>query len=202
MPNPQIGAGAAVSKGLHRYQYALYLAPAGSGASYPVAPLVATEPTGGWVRQGRLKDDTITWNVPKPQFLEGRAGFNKSLQFYVPRQAEMVEVTAELDETDPLVMANLRGQAGYNSLASGAYLGEEFIYKTGQRYAAKMLLVGLDVQAPGPNGNVREDHVFSGSCVVTFAIKDNDAYAGLEFSAVMLDVSSTETFRRRQWEAN
>jgi len=202
MPNPYVGAGAAVSKGLHRYQYALYLAPAVSAATYPPAPLGQTEPVGGWVRQGRLKDDTITFNVPKPQFLEGRAGFNKSLQFYIPRQAEIVEVTADLDESDPLVLANLRGQAGYNSLSSGAYLGEEFIYKTGQRYAAKVLIIGIDVLAGGANGLPREDHIYSGNGVVTFALKDADDHSGLAVSLVLLDVSSVETFRRRQWEAN
>lgn len=202
MPNPLVGSGAPVSKDLRRYAYALYLAPASSGASYPAAPLGATEPTGGWVRQGRLKDDFVTFNIPKPQFLEGRAGFTRSLKFYPVKVAEMIEITMTMDETDPLILTFLRGQGGYNSLSSGSYLGEEFIYKTGKFYASKILFVGIDqMQTAGANGLSRERHIYCGNSVVTFNIKETEDESALEVSAVLLDVSSTETFRDREWEA-
>jgi hypothetical protein len=195
MPNPLVGSGAPVSKGLERYKYAFYLAPASGGATYPANKLgAASEPTGGWVRQGRLREDSITYNVGDLDWLDGRAGFDRSRQWRVPRQAEDVRITVRLDESDPDVQAKLRGSASATYLSSGSNTGYEQIYKAGQYYNAKVLLVGLEVQGAA------ERHIYGGKCVVQFKPVTEDEYQGLDVSIDFLDVSSTETFRDRRWD--
>lgn len=193
MPNPAAGSGPAISKDLRKYVSVLYLATAASGASYPAFKLGNTEPTGGWTRQGRLKDEDITWNVPDPQFLEGRVGFNNSLKFRVVKQAEIPQMTLRFDEADPNVQALLRGSS-YTALSSSIYTGQEFIYKTGQYYSCKVLIVGTDV------ASTREHHVFAANAVVTYKPVTDPAYEGLEAIVTLLDVSSSETFRIREWD--
>jgi hypothetical protein len=193
LPNPLTGGGAPISKDLRKYTWAFYIAPIGSGATFPASRIAGSEPTGGWVRQGRLKDDDVAWNIADPSFLEGRAGFTKSLKWRVVNQAEMPELTARLDESDPVIEAQLRG-ATYTALSSGIYLGEEFIYKTGLFYSCKVLFIGTDVQS------ARENHLYGGNCVVTFKLISDPMYEGLEVKVVFLDVSSTETFRDREWD--
>jgi len=195
MPSPAVGGGAAVSKGKQRYQSALSLAAPGSGATYPADKLGATsEPTGGWVRQGRLLDDTFAWSIGDMEWLNMRAGFTRSLQHKVPRQAEDITLTFRLDEADPDVQAKLRGTTA-TSLSAGTNTGQEYVYKTGSYYAAKVLMVDVSPTTVG----TRERHLYSGSAIVTFKPAREDEYEGLDVQVTFLDVDSTETFRYREW---
>lgn len=195
MPNPATGLGADVSKGLQKFTYALYLCDATSGGVIPPAKLLGAEPASPWVRQGRLVDDGITWNIPDPSFLEGRAGFAKVLKFRVVNQAEIPVMNVELDESDPDVMSRLRGGAANaaTSLSSGAYTGYQYIYQTGKFYAAKALLVGTSVST------TKERHFFAGNAVVTFKEKTGTASDNLEAIIAMLNDASNNAYTTNEW---
>lgn len=195
MPNPAIGSGADVSKGLKKYKYALYVADASGAAVVPANKLgAASEPASPWVRVGRLAGDAITYNIGDLDWLIGRAGFDKSEKWRVVNQAEAAGFTISLDEEDPDVQARLRGTTA-TSLSSGSNTGQEYIYKTGTFYSAKVLLVGLDA-----TGGVREKHVFIGKAVVSFKPTTTDTHDGLDVAIFAIDTSATETFRTREWE--
>ena len=164
MPTPATGLGLAVSKGLKKWTYAFYMAPASGAAAIPAAKLLANEAASPWVRQGRLRSDEFSWNIPEPGFMDGTAGFAKSWQFRIVNEAEKPTVTITLDETDPEVLNRLRGNAAgaATSLSSGAYTGYKYIYQTGLFYNAKVLLVGSGTH------DTTERQVYGGNCYVTF----------------------------------
>lgn len=195
MPNPQVGLGADVSGGLQRYKWALYLADFGGAAVVPTNKLgAASEPAAPWVRQGRLRFDDIAWENTDIEFLKGRAGFQRSVKYNVPRQAEDIGLRIRLDESDPDVQAMLRGDANATALSNGSNTGTEFIYKTGEYYNAKVLLVGVEVQG------IKERHIYLGNCVVTFKPVHEDEYEGVDVVIAAADVDSTETFKDRIWD--
>lgn len=192
---PQLG-GAAISKDLRHYKYALYLGPASSTDNCPVAPLGSTDPASPWVIQGRLKGDAVTWAMTNPSYLEGRTGFENKLNWKVVNKAEDAELTINLDEADPDVLAWLRGETSATSLSSASYTGESFSYKIGKQYLCQALLVGIDVASN------RERHVYSGNASVTFKlISDNEGNAGVTATLMMFDISNTETFRVNEWDS-
>lgn len=195
MPTPLVGQGAAISKGLQRFQYAFYIAAASSGATFPSVKLGASEPTGGWVRVGRLRFDDIGVNIADAQMFEGRAGWAKALQFRAVQQAEDVKFTLDLDERDPDVQSKLRNTTA-TSLSSGSSTGQEFIYKAGQSFAAKVLIVGI---AADPS-STREHHLYMGKTIVTYKLTNQADYEGLQAMVYCSDVSSVETYRDREWD--
>lgn len=195
MPNPATGLGADVSKGLQKFTYALYLSAATGAGAAPVAKLLGAEPPSPWVRQGRLVDDMLNWNIPDPSFLEGRAGFAKVLKFRVVNQAEIPVLNVELDESDPDVMSRLRGGAANAAtvLSSGAYTGYQYIYQTGLFYAAKVLLVGTGVST------TKERHFFAGNAVVTYKEKTGADSDNLEAIIAFLNDASNNAFTVNEW---
>lgn len=196
MPNPLTGSGADISKGLRKYSWALYLAPASGGAVAPPGKLVGAEAAAPWVRQGRLKGDEFAWNVGAPQFLEGRAGFKKVLKFYVVNQAELPKVTVPLDESDPEILNRLRGGAAgaATTLSSGVYEGYKFVYDTGIFYSAKVLLVGT-----GVNGTF-ERQVIGLNAVVLFKFVTNPDSEGVELDVTFLNDSNNDSFTVQDWD--
>lgn len=195
MPSPAVGGGAAVSKGLQIFSYALYLAASGGAAAVPANKLGKdSEPAAPWVRQGRLRDDSWQSNIGDPELFKGRAGWNRSVQFTAVRQAEDISFICRLDESDPDVIAKLRGIAA-TSLSSGSNLGQAFTYKTGETYGAKALLVGVAVD---PN-STRERHIFASKATVTFKLIKEDDFEGIEARIEVADASGTETFQIREW---
>lgn len=195
MPNPAVGSGAATSYGLQIFKYALYLGAFGGAAAVPTNKLGAgSEPASPWVRQGRLRDDAYTSNVGQPEVFKARAGWDKSIQWAAVQQAEEISFTVRLDERDPDVQAKLRGTVA-TSLSSGSNTGQQFIYKSGSQFSAKVLLVGV---AADPS-SARERHVYAGKCLVTFVpVKEAD-YEGLDVKIDVLDVSSSESYRDNEW---
>lgn len=195
MPNPQIGKGAAVSKGLHKYKFALYLAGVSDAyASYPTDKLaVGSEPSGTWRRTGRLQEDLIQWNVQDAQKLEGRAGFSKKLQWEVIKQAETLKFTAPIDEFDPQVWAGLQDQNA-TPLAGAGTTGSQFIYVSGQLFYCKALLIGLDEK------NTTQIHFYSGNASILFKPTTAADHDGLEAVVTLYDVSDSETLRVRFWD--
>ena len=183
----------ATSKGKQRFKYVLYLADDGGADTYPAAKLLAGEPGAGWVKQGRLLDNSISGNFGDVEWFDLRAGFARDLQARVPRQAEDIRISCTLDENDPDVIAKIMGSTA-TSLSSGAYMGTEYVYKTGTYFGAKVLLVGQEVQG------TREEHLFLGKAIVTFKPRFDDAFNGLDVEISGLDTSTTETIRYRQWD--
>lgn len=197
MPTPTVGSGADVSKGLQIFQYALYLAAStDGGAVVPANKLgAASNPSGTWVRQGRLRDDGFQMQIGDPEIFSARAGWNRSIKWKAVRQAEDVVFICRLDEMDPDVQGKLRGTAA-TSLSNGSNLGQAFTYKTGGSFGAKALLIGIAVNANA----TREHHIFAATAIVTFKHVKEDDYEGLEARIEVADASSTETFQSRMWE--
>lgn len=194
MPSPQIGLGAAVSKGLHKYKFALYLSAASD--VYAVVPAdklsVSAEPSGTWVRQGRLQEDLIQWNVQDAQTLEGRAGFSKVLQWEVIKQADTLKFTAPIDEVDPKIWALLQGTTA-GALSGSGTTGTSFTYKTGQMYFCKVLLVGQDEK------NTTQLHLYFGNASIRFKPVTTADHDGVEATVTAYDVSDSETVQVRFW---
>lgn len=195
MPNPQVGKGAAVSKGLHKYKFGFYLAGLNDAyATYPTDKVaVGSEPSGDWRRVGRLQEDLIQWNVQDAQTLEGRAGFQKTLQWEVIKQAETLKFTAPIDEVDPQIWGNLQ-DTNATPLSGAGTTGSQFIYKTGNLFYCKALLLGYDEK------NVTQLHFYCGNASVRFKPTTAADHDGLEATVTLYDVSDTETLRVRFWD--
>lgn len=195
---PTFGTGTDVSKGLKKFNYGLYMCGTATAGAIPGAKLVASEPATPWVKQGRIRADEITWNVPDPGFFEGRAGFKQTLKWRVVNQAEIPIVTAVLDEADAEVMNRLRGgSAGAaTSLSSSSYTGYQFIYTPGLYYAAKVLLVGISVS------DNAERHILASNCYVTFKPSDAaGAVSTVDVTIAMAGDSSGYAFTQNDWTA-
>ncbi len=196
MPNPAVGGGAATSKGLQIFAYALYLASSSDGSAVVPANKIGagSEPSGTWARQGRLRDDSIQFNVGDPEIFKARAGWNRSVQWSAVRQSEDVTLIARLDERDPDVQAKLRGTTA-TSLSNGSNTGQAYIYKTGAAFGAKVLLVGVAVNPT----STREHHIFASNATVTYKPIKEDDFEGVEVRIEIADASGSETFQDREW---
>lgn len=196
MPFVAVGKGAAVSKGLHHYKYALYLGGlTDNTAVIPTDKLSGTaDPTGGWVRQARLESDTIKWNISDPELTDGLAGFQKTLQWRVVTKSDFINITLEFDEADPEVMALLQQTVATTITGVSGASGLQFIYKTGNLQFCKVLLIGYDEK------NVTQDHIYMGNASIRFKLNETSAgHNGIEAEITAFDVSDTQTFIRNFW---
>lgn len=196
MPSPVTGGGAPVGLDLIKCSWAMYFATIASGAVIPAAKLGNTEPP-IWVRQGRLKGDEFTWNVPAPGILEGRAGFTQVLKFYAVNKAEMPQLTVPLDEGDPEIFSRLRGGAAgaAGTLSSSIYTGYSFQYKTGIAYNTKVLLVGTSI-----TGSAVEKHFYCPNAFVTIKPTTNPDSDAAEANVVMATDVNLVAFYYNYWQ--
>lgn len=186
MPNPLVGKGADIRKGLHRTKYAVYIADdTDVYALMPTAKIAnGAEPAGTWTRLGRLKDDTITWNITDPEILDGLAGFQRSLKWQVIRRAEQIQLTLTFDEQDPDLIAAMT--LGTAIVVTG---GKRFVISTGALIDCKLLLVGLDEK------DTTQKHFFFGKASIRFKLSNQDDFDGVEATVTAYDVSAVETIQ-------
>lgn len=197
MPSPVTGSGAPIGKDLIKCSWAMYFATIISAAVIPPAKLGNFEPAAPWVRQGRLKGDEFTWNVPAPGILEGRAGFTQVLKFYVTNKAEMPQLTVPLDEGDPEIFQRLRGSnaGAAATLSSGVYTGYSFSYQPGITYNTKVLMVGTSITGSGT-----EKHFYCPNSFVTIKPTTNPDSDAVEATITMAVDNSLIAFYFNYWQ--
>lgn len=179
MPNPNPGDGdlQVGTQGQVLPIGIIYLATFVSGSEEPApeAKLGTSEPASAFKKVGLLRDDIFTIDETDPDVIEYRRGFRQRYFGEVVRQAGQRTVTAQLDEVEPQVIADLLEESV--EVVSG---GRKLDVGTSEQIDKTMLVVYFDALSD------REYHVYSPKVIARFKFAKNDEFMVLELNLKLI----------------